>query len=103
MRRFADDVLAQHGLQIEARVGLNSGEVIVRLVSDDLHMDYTAIGQTVHLASRMEQAAAAGSIRLTAQTLRLVEGYVQVKPLGPILVKGIAEPVEVYDLVGAGA
>jgi tetratricopeptide (TPR) repeat protein len=66
-------------------------------------MDYTAIGQTVHLASRMEQMAKPGSIMITADALRLAEGYVQVKSLGPVSVKGLTEPVEVYEVNGVGA
>ena len=58
-------------------------------------MDYTAIGQTAHLAARMEQMAMPGSVLMTADVLRLAEGYVQVKPLGPVAVKGMTEPVEV--------
>jgi len=65
-------------------------------------MDYSAIGQTTHLAARMEQLAPPGTIRLTAETLRLAEGLVQVTPLGPVPVKGLPDPVEVYELVGAG-
>ena len=85
------------------RVGLNSGEVVVRAIGNDLHMDYSAVGQTTHLAARMEQLATPGSILLTADTLRLVEGLVQVTALGPIPVKGLPEPVEVFELVGASA
>jgi hypothetical protein len=77
--------------------------VVVRAIGNDLHMDYSAIGQTVHLAARMEQLAMPGSILLTAATLRLVDGLVQVHALGPIPVKGVAEPMEVYELVGASA
>src|SRR5207248_4304064 len=69
----------------------------------DLHMDYTAVGQTTHLAARMEQLATPGSILLTAGTLQLAEGYVQVKSLGPMPVKGLGEPIEVYEVLGAGA
>jgi hypothetical protein len=87
---------------VQIRVGLNSGEVVVRAIGNDLHMDYSAIGQTTHLAARMEQLAPPGSIRLTAGTLRLAEGWVQVTPLGPVPVKGLSEPVEVCELVGAG-
>jgi len=65
-------------------------------------MDYTAVGQTTHLAARMEQLATPGSILLTADTLRLAEGYVQVTPLGPTPVKGLVEPVGVYEVTGAG-
>src|SRR6185503_6902498 len=81
--------------------GLNAGEVVVRAISNDLHMDYSAIGQTVHLAARMEQLAIPGSIRLTAATLRLVEGLVIVQALGPVPVKGLTDPVEVFELVRA--
>ena len=92
-----------HGVEVQIRVGLNSGEVVVRAIGSDLHMDYSAIGQTTHLAARMEQLATPGSIRLTAETLRLAEGLVQVTALGPVPVKGLAEPVEVFELVGARA
>ena len=74
---------------MQIRVGLNSGEVVVRAIGSDLHMDYTAVGQTTHLAARMEQLATPGSIRLTAETLRLAEGLVQVNALGPVPVKGL--------------
>jgi tetratricopeptide (TPR) repeat protein len=67
-----------------------------------LHMDYTAVGQTTHLAARMEQVASPGSILLTPSTLELVEGFVTVTPLGPVPVKGLAEAVEVYEVTGAG-
>src|SRR5437870_645648 len=103
MRRYAEEVRRSHGLEMQMRVGLNSGEVVVRAIGNDLHMDYSAIGQTTHLAARMEQLATPGSIRLTAATLRLVEGLVQVNALGPFPVKGLAEPVEVFELVGASA
>src|SRR5262245_60354098 len=100
LRRYAEDVRRAHGLEMQARVGLNSGEVVVRAIGNDLHMDYSAVGQTTHLAARMEQLATPGSIRLTAATLRLVEGLVQVTALGPFPVKGLPEPVEVFELVG---
>ena len=68
---------------------------MVRSIGSDLKMDYTAVGQTTHLAARMEQMATPGTIMMTPDTLRLSEGYVQVKPLGPVNVKGLSEPVEV--------
>ena len=74
----------------------------MRSIGNDLRMDYTAVGQTTHLAARMEQLARPGTTLLTADTLRLVEGYVEVTPLGPVPVKGLQEPVEVYELVRAG-
>jgi len=103
LRRYAEDVRRAHGLEMQARVGLNSGAVVVRAIGNDLHMDYSAVGQTTHLAARMEQLAMPGSIRLTAATLRLAEGLVQVNALGPVPVRGLTEPVEVFELVGASA
>jgi class 3 adenylate cyclase/tetratricopeptide (TPR) repeat protein len=102
IRRYSEEVRRGHGIEVQIRVGLNSGEVVVRAIGNDLHMDYSAIGQTTHLAARMEQLAPPGSIRLTAETLRLAEGWVQVTPLGPVPVRGLPEPVEVCELVGAG-
>ena len=67
-----------HGLELRIRVGLNAGEVVVRTIRNDLHMDYSAVGETTHLAARMEQLATPGTIRLSAATLRLVEGLVRV-------------------------
>src|SRR3990172_4080057 len=100
-KRYADDTRRSHGIEVQIRVGLNSGEVVVRSVGSDLRMDYTAVGQTTHLAARMEQLAPPGTIRLTADTFRLAEGFIQVKALGPIPVKGLADPVEVFELLGA--
>src|SRR5262249_35475133 len=101
LRDHTETVRRQHGLELRVRVGLNAGEVVVRAIGNDLHMDYSAVGQTTHLAARMEQLATPGSIRLTAATLRIVEGLVQVTAPGPIPVKGLPEPVEVFELVGA--
>jgi len=103
MRSHTEEVRRAHGLEMRLRVGLNSGEVVVRAIGNDLHMDYSAVGQTTHLAARMEQLAPPGSIRLTAATLGLVEGLVRVTALGPVPVKGMTEPVEVFELVGASA
>jgi class 3 adenylate cyclase/tetratricopeptide (TPR) repeat protein len=101
MRTYTEEVRRIRGLELHMRVGLNSGEVVVRAISNDLHMDYSAVGETTHLAARMEQLATPGSIRLSAATLRLVEGLVQVTTLGPVPVKGLEEPVEVFELTGA--
>src|SRR2546426_1479127 len=103
MRAYTETVRRAHGIEMRIRVGLNAGEVVVRAIGNDLHMDYSAVGQTTHLAARMEQLATPGTIRLTAATLRLVEGLVRVNTLGPIPVKGLDEPVEVFELVGATA
>src|SRR6266571_4571035 len=100
--RYAEDARRAHGANVQIRVGLNSGQVVVRAIGSDLHMDYTAVGQTTHLAARMEQLANPGSILLTPATLELVEGFVAVKSFGPVPVKGLAEAVEVYEVTGAG-
>jgi len=103
IRRYSVEVRRTHGVEVQIRVGLNSGEVVVRAISNDLHMDYSAIGETTHLAARMEQLAPPGTIRLTATTLRLVEGLIRVTALGPVPVKGLTAPVEVFDVMGASA
>jgi predicted ATPase/class 3 adenylate cyclase len=100
IQRASAEVRQTHGVTVQARVGLNSGEVVVRAIGNDLHMDYSAIGQTTHLAARMEQLASPGSVLLSADTLRLAEGFVQVVPLGAVPVKGLPEPVEVFELTG---
>jgi class 3 adenylate cyclase len=93
IRRYSEAARRAHGITVQIRVGLNSGEVVVRAIGNDLHMDYSAIGQTTHLAARMEQLATAGSILLTAETLQLAEGFIQVQALGPVPVKGLATSV----------
>ena len=84
----------------ELRLGLHSGEVVVRSISDDLGMHYDAIGLTVHLASRMEQLAAPDTIRLTGETFRQVQEFVSAEPLGPTRIRGLEHPVEVFELTG---
>jgi class 3 adenylate cyclase/tetratricopeptide (TPR) repeat protein len=102
VRRYSDELWRARGVEVQIRVGLNSGEVVVRSIGSDLRMDYTAVGQTTHLAARMEQLAAPGTVRLTGETLRLAEGYVEVRSLGPIPVKGLSDPIEIFELTGAG-
>src|SRR5499426_3678308 len=101
MRTYTEEVRRTRGLELRMRVGLNAGEVVVRAIGNDLHMDYSAVGETTVLAARMEQTATPGSIRLTPATLRLVEGVVQVNALGPVPVKGLVEPEAVFELTGA--
>ena len=103
VRRHTEELRRTQGVEVQVRVGLNSGDVVVRTIGSDLRMDYTAVGQTTHLAARMEQLAPPGTIRLTADTLRLAEGFVEVRPLGPVPVKGLAEAVDVFELTGAAA
>jgi len=102
LRRGNEHLRRTQGVEVQARVGINSGEVVVRAIRSDLRMDYSAVGQTVHLAARMEQLAAPGTSRITASTLQLVEGYFQLRALGPVPVKGLADPLDVYELIGAG-
>jgi class 3 adenylate cyclase/tetratricopeptide (TPR) repeat protein len=101
--QYAEGMFRSYGVPVQIRVGLNSGEVVVRAIGSDLHMDYTAVGQTTHLAARMEQMATPGTILLAPATLQLAEGYVQVAARGPVAVKGLPDPVEIYALTGASA
>ncbi|HEX6294984.1 MAG TPA: adenylate/guanylate cyclase domain-containing protein [Burkholderiales bacterium] len=101
VKRYAEGVFQRHGVPIEIRVGLNSGEVVVRAIGSDLRMDYTAVGQTTHLAARMEQMAKPGTILLALDTLALAEGFVQVTSRGTVPVKGLAAPIEIFELTGA--
>jgi class 3 adenylate cyclase len=101
--RYGDEMQRSHGVPVQIRVGLNAGAVVVRAIDSSLHMDYTAVGQTTHLATRLEQMAKPGSVLTTGETLRLAEGFVQVNALGPASLKGLADPVEVFELVGAGS
>ncbi|OLC13700.1 MAG: hypothetical protein AUH29_12080 [Candidatus Rokubacteria bacterium 13_1_40CM_69_27] len=102
VKRYAEEVQRAEGVAVQIRVGLNSGEVVVGSIGNDLRMDYTAVGQTTHLAARMEQMATPGSILITAHTLALAEGLIGVRSLGPRPVKGLEGPIEVYEIVGAG-
>ncbi len=102
VKGYAEQAFRTHGVSVRIRVGLNSGEVVVRSIRSDLRMDYSAVGQTTHLAARMEQLAPPGAIWITAETLRLAENFVQVHPLGPVPVPGLDAPIEVYDVVAAG-
>lgn len=101
--RYADDLRRRQGLDVQIRVGLNSGEVVVCSIGTDLHVDYTAVGQTTHLAARMEQLARPGTTLLTEFVLRSAEGRIAVNGLGLVPIKGLADPVAVYEIVGPGA
>ncbi len=101
--RYSSEVQRTHGAPVMIRVGLNSGEIIISAIGNDLQMDYSVVGPTVHLASRMEQMAKPGSILATADTLRFAEGYIAAKPLGPAAVKGLSDDVQIYEVTGAGA
>jgi class 3 adenylate cyclase len=86
VKQYAAEVERSHGVPVQIRVGLHSGEVVVRAIGSDL---------------RMEQMALPGSMLLTQAALSFAKGYVQVTPLGPMPVKGLTAPVDVFELVGA--
>jgi len=98
--RMLADVETATGAAIDIRVGLHTGEVLVRTVTTDLSHDYTALGPPVHLASRMERMARPGQVLLTAQTARMAEGFIETEAQGPVAVRGMDDPVEVHRLVG---
>jgi class 3 adenylate cyclase/tetratricopeptide (TPR) repeat protein len=100
IRRRNTQARAADGIEVQVRIGLNSGDVVVRTIGNDLRMDYSAVGQSTFLAARMEQLAAPGTILLSADTHRLAEGFVRVRPLGALPVKG-AEPVVAFELLDA--
>jgi class 3 adenylate cyclase/tetratricopeptide (TPR) repeat protein len=103
MRRYADTLRAQGYPPLLMRVGVNTGEVVVRSIrKDDLHADYVPVGHSTNLAARMEQLAAPGSILVTAYTHRLTDGYFTFKDLGQTQLKGVKEPLQVYEVLGAG-
>jgi class 3 adenylate cyclase len=102
LRRYADELKREKGLGFLVRMGLNSGEVVVGKIGDDLRMDYTAQGHTVGLAARMEQLAEPGKTFLTEQTAKWVEGYCRLGDLGDFNVKGVNEPLRVFELQGVG-
>ena len=103
VKRYAEGIRRSEGIPIHIRVGLNSGEVAVRSIGSDLRMDYTVVGQTINVAARMEQMAVPGSILISANTMGFAEGYVQVKPLGPLKVKGLEQSLDVFEVTGAAA
>jgi class 3 adenylate cyclase/tetratricopeptide (TPR) repeat protein len=103
IRRYGDRLLEGGGVPIEIRVGVNTGEVVMRpLKTGDSHVDYVPIGHTTNLASRMQAVARTGSVVVSEATRKLVEGYFQLKSIGPTRVKGVTEPVHVYEVTGLG-
>jgi class 3 adenylate cyclase/tetratricopeptide (TPR) repeat protein len=102
LRAYANELRVERGLSFAVRMGLNSGEVVVGKIGDDLRMDYTAQGQTVGLAARMEQIAEPGRTYLADDTASLCEGYFELEDLGPTQVRGIEAPIGVFALRGVG-
>jgi class 3 adenylate cyclase len=101
--RYGSKLQAEGRAPIEIRVGVNTGEVVVRsIATGDGQVEYTPIGHTTNLASRLQSLARTGTVAISEQTRRQVEGYFQLKPLGPTRVKGVTEPVNVYEVMGLG-
>src|SRR2546427_5191394 len=97
VKQYAEEVHRTAGVPLHIRVGANSGEVVVRSIGSDLHMDYTAVGQTTHLAACLEQLAMPGSVLISSATLELAEGYAVVSALGLRPIKGLESPIEVFE------
>ena len=102
LRRHADRLRTEGKIFIEARVGVNTGEVVVRTIETGGHTEYTPVGHVTNLAARMQTAAPSGSIAASEATQRLCEGYFEFRALGPTAVKGLNDAVEVYEVVRAG-
>jgi class 3 adenylate cyclase/tetratricopeptide (TPR) repeat protein len=103
MRHYAEQVRREKGVNLQARVGLNTGEVVLRSIrTDDLHTDYVPIGHSTSLAARMESLATPGSVVVSENTHKLIEGYFQLKALGEAKVKGVSDPVPIYEVTGVG-
>src|SRR5215475_4837092 len=101
MKRYAEKVRLERGRNVEIRVGVNTGDVVLRSIrKDDLHADYTPVGHSTGLASRMESLAPGGSIVVSEHTYKLTEGYFQFQALGKAQVKGVNEPLSIYEVVG---
>jgi class 3 adenylate cyclase/predicted ATPase len=102
-RKRAEQLRREEGINLQIRVGVNTGEVVLRSIrKDDLHTDYVPVGQSTNLASRMESLATPGAILVSEQTYRLTEGYFEFKALGQAQVKGFTEPLPIYEVAGVG-
>ncbi len=103
MRRYAETLRAKGYPPLLMRVGLNTGEVVLRSIrKDDLHADYVPVGHSTNLAARMEQLATPGAIVVSAYTHRLTDGYFAFKDLGPTQIKGVADSLNIYEVLGVG-
>ena len=99
--RYAEELRRRQGIDVQIRAGINSGDVVVRSIGSDLNVDYSAVGQTTHLAARMEQLARPGTVFITDATRRLADRYIEVDAHGPVPVKGLKQSIEVFELKGA--
>jgi len=96
VRQYADTLRTQRGLDFAVRIGINTGPVVVGKIGDDLRMDYTAQGETVNLAARLQQVAPRGGLRMSEATMRLVSGYFLIEPTGEVMLKGLPAPVATF-------
>jgi class 3 adenylate cyclase len=104
MRKYSARLREAGNPPLEIRIGVNTGEVVVRSIrTDEVHTEYTLIGHSTSLAARMQTLAPTGSIAITEATRKLTKGYFDFKSLGPARVKGVSEPVSVYEVLGLGA
>src|SRR5262249_16584466 len=102
-KRYAEQLRREQGLNLQIRVGVNTGEVVLRSIrKDDLHTDYTPVGHSIHLAARMEGLARGGAVIVSDHTYKLIEGYFECKALGAAKVKGVTEPIPIYEVLGVG-
>jgi class 3 adenylate cyclase/tetratricopeptide (TPR) repeat protein len=102
-KRYAEQLRRDQGLNLQIRVGVNTGEVVLRSIrKDDLHTDYTPVGHSIHLAARMESLASGGAVVVSEGTYKLIEGYFECKALGAAKVKGVTEPIPIYEVLGVG-
>jgi class 3 adenylate cyclase/predicted ATPase len=100
---YADTLRLAGRAPVEIRVGINTGEVVLRSIrKDDLHTEYTPVGHSTGLAARMEGLARAGSIVVSEHTHKLTAGYFTFKALGAAQVKGVSEPLNIYEVLGVG-
>src|SRR5262245_10290736 len=103
MKRYAEQLRLEKGRNVEIRVGVNTGDVVLRSIrKDDLRTEYTPISHSTSLASRLESLAPGGSIAVSEHTYKLAEGYFEFKPLGAARIKGVSEPVNIYEVLGTG-
>jgi class 3 adenylate cyclase len=103
LRRRGEDLRKQGRAGVEVRIGINTGEVVMHSVQTGGHTEYSPIGHVINVASRMQSAAPPGSIVVSEETRRLVEGYFELRSLGPTEVKGLDEALHVYEVIGVGA
>src|SRR6201981_997787 len=103
LRRRGEDLRKKGGARVQVRIGINTGEVVMRSVQTGGHTEYSPVGHVINLASRMQSVAPPNGVVVTEETRRLIEGYFELRGLGPTEVKGVAEPINVYEVTGTGA